>query len=72
MLLADEPTGNLDPQRSYEIIELLSKINQLGSTVVVITHDYELLRRFAKRVIYMNQGSLVMDKVLRPGEEEAQ
>ncbi|MBE7000510.1 MAG: cell division ATP-binding protein FtsE [Clostridia bacterium] len=72
LIIADEPTGNLDPQRSYEIIELLSKINQLGSTVVVITHDYELLRRFAKRVIYMNQGSLVMDKVLRPGEEEAQ
>ena len=72
LIIADEPTGNLDPQRSYEIIELLSKINRLGSTVVVITHDYELLRRFAKRVIYMNQGSLVMDKVLRPDKEEAQ
>ena len=71
IIIADEPTGNLDPQRSYEIMELLYRINTLGTTVVVITHDYELLRRFAPRVIYMQQGLLAADRVLEPlGPEE--
>ncbi|MBO4406969.1 MAG: cell division ATP-binding protein FtsE [Clostridia bacterium] len=65
LIIADEPTGNLDPMRSYEIIDLLSKINGLGTTVVVITHDYELLRRFAHRVIYIEKGVLAGDRVLK-------
>ena len=64
IIIADEPTGNLDPQRSYEIMELLYRINSLGTTVVVITHDYELLRRFAPRVIYMQKGLLAADRVM--------
>ena len=64
IIIADEPTGNLDPQRSYEIMELLSRINSLGTTVVVITHDHALLRQFAPRVIYMQQGLLAADRAL--------
>jgi len=65
MIIADEPTGNLDPMHSHEIMELLDKINKLGTTVVVITHDYQLLREFAQRVIYMEKGSLLGDRQLR-------
>ncbi len=70
LIIADEPTGNLDPIRSYEIVELLSKINRLGTTVVVITHDYELLRKFAHRVIYIEKGNLAGDRVLRETGKE--
>ena len=70
LIIADEPTGNLDPLRSYEIIELLSRINELGTTVVVITHDYELLRKFAHRVIYIEKGNLAGDRVLKGSGKE--
>ena len=62
MIIADEPTGNLDPARSLEIMELLVKINELGSTVVVITHERELVDSFEKRVILIEDGHVAGDR----------
>jgi cell division transport system ATP-binding protein len=56
VLIADEPTGNLDPQMSEEIMDLLERVNAQGTTVVVATHDHELVRRRAKRVIQIHGG----------------
>ena len=61
MIVADEPTGNLDPQRSYEIMMLLESINALGTTVMVVTHERELVNRFTKRVIAINEGTVIND-----------
>lgn len=60
-IIADEPTGNLDPIRSLEIMMLLEKINQLGSTVVVVTHEKELVNKFNKRVISLDNGRIIND-----------
>jgi len=62
MIIADEPTGNLDPQRSLEIMMLLEKINELGTTVLVVTHEMGLVRRFAKRVVTIEDGRITSDK----------
>ena len=61
MIIADEPTGNLDPVRSYEIMMLLERINALGTTVMVVTHERELVNRFTKRVIAINEGKVIND-----------
>ena len=58
---ADEPTGNLDPARSLEIMSLLQEINNLGTTVLVVTHEMDLVERFAKRVIAIDDGVVVSD-----------
>ena len=60
-IIADEPTGNLDPVRSLEIMTLLQEINNLGTTVLVVTHEMELVDRFAKRVISIDEGKIVSD-----------
>lgn len=60
-IIADEPTGNIDPARSFEIMTLLEKINELGTTVLVVTHEKELVNRFSKRVIAINGGRLISD-----------
>ena len=60
-IIADEPTGNLDPARSLEIMSLLQEINNLGTTVLVVTHAQDLVERFAKRVIVLNEGLIVSD-----------
>ena len=62
-IIADEPTGNLDPERSMEIMTLLVKINQLGTTVLVVTHEMELVNRFGKRVITIDRGRIISDSV---------
>ena len=67
-IIADEPTGNLDPARSLEIMTLLQEINNLGTTVLVVTHEMELVERFAKRVIAIDEGLVVSDGL---EEEEA-
>jgi len=64
-IIADEPTGNLDPARSYEIMTLLGKINELGTTVLVVTHERDLVNRFNKRVVMLEKGRVVSDAVGR-------
>jgi cell division transport system ATP-binding protein len=61
LIIADEPTGNIDPALSVEIMELLSAINSVGVTVVVATHEHDLVNRFRKRIIRIEQGKVVSD-----------
>ena len=61
LLICDEPTGNLDPKKSMEIMEVLEAINKLGTTVVMVTHDIEIVRKMNKRVILLNSGRIVKD-----------
>ena len=60
-IIADEPTGNLDPERSFEIMALLQEINNLGTTVLVVSHDQNLVELFGKRVIAIDEGIVVSD-----------
>ena len=60
-IVADEPTGNLDPVRSLELMLLLEKINEMGTTVVVVTHEKELVNAFSKRVIRIDSGKMIGD-----------
>jgi len=62
-IIADEPTGNLDPVRSLETMMLLERINELGTTVVVVTHERDLVDRFSKRVIMLEEGRVVSDAI---------
>ena len=62
-IIADEPTGNLDPDRSLELMDLLVKINELGTTMVVVTHEKDLVNRFNKRVITIDAGQVINDSV---------
>ena len=61
LLICDEPTGNLDPKKSMEIMEVLEAINKLGTTVVMVTHDIEIVKKMNKRVILLNSGRIVKD-----------
>ena len=69
-IIADEPTGNLDPERSMEIMSLLQEINNLGTTMLVVTHDLHLVHTFGKRNICIDEG-LVVDDGLGEDEEVA-
>ena len=62
ILLADEPTGNLDPKNSWEIMKLLEEINKRGTTVVVVTHNREIVDAMNKRVINMHKGVVLSDE----------
>ena len=62
ILLADEPTGNLDPKNSWEIMNLLEEINKSGTTVVVVTHNREIVNAMHKRVVTMKKGVIVSDE----------
>ncbi|OGF73463.1 cell division ATP-binding protein FtsE [Candidatus Giovannonibacteria bacterium RIFCSPHIGHO2_12_44_12] len=62
VIIADEPTGNLDPINTWEIINLLEKINELGTTVVLATHDKEVINSLKKRVITLEKGKMVRDE----------
>lgn len=62
VLLADEPTGNLDPNNSWEIMKLLEEINESGTTVVVVTHNREIVNAMQKRVITMKKGVIISDE----------
>lgn len=68
LIIADEPTGNIDPELSYEIMELLTEINRRGTTVLVVTHDHELVKSFGRRVIQIHQGLVVSDSKEVPHE----
>ena len=60
-IIADEPTGNLDPERSFEIMQLLQEINNLGTTMLVVTHEQNLVEQFTNRVITINDGLITSD-----------
>ncbi len=62
-IIADEPTGNLDPARSLEIMRLLARINELGTTVVIVTHERDLVDRFRKRVVLLENGLITGDGI---------
>ena len=61
LIIADEPTGNVDPNMSYEIVSLLTEINKRGTTVLMVTHDHNLVRDFQHRVIMLDRGKIVAD-----------
>ena len=61
LIIADEPTGNVDPEMSHEIVDLLTKINNSGTTVVMVTHEHDLVRSFQRRVIVIQNGQVVSD-----------
>jgi cell division transport system ATP-binding protein len=63
LIIADEPTGNVDPNMSYEIVELLTEINRRGTTVVMVTHEHQLVRDFNRRVIMLEDGRVVADNL---------
>jgi cell division transport system ATP-binding protein len=67
IIIADEPTGNIDPELSVEIMELLKAINMVGTTVVVVTHEHDLAQRFSERIITIDHGAVVGDDLLRGG-----
>ena len=60
-IIADEPTGNLDPARSLEIMRLLERINAMGTTMLVVTHERDLVNRFSKRVVAIKDGEMIRD-----------
>jgi cell division transport system ATP-binding protein len=62
IIVADEPTGNLDPYNTYEVISLLQKINQTGKTVILSTHDREVINKLGKRVITLEEGKIIRDE----------
>jgi cell division transport system ATP-binding protein len=62
-IIADEPTGNLDPDRSFEIMTLLQEINNLGTTMLVVTHEHNLVEQFSNRVITINEGLISSDRM---------
>jgi cell division transport system ATP-binding protein len=61
LIIADEPTGNVDPNMSYEIVEMLTEINKMGTTVLMVTHEHQLVRDFNRRVIMLENGRVVAD-----------
>lgn len=61
IIVADEPTGNVDPEMSFEIVELLTEINKRGTTILMVTHEHELVHKFEKRVIEIHSGKITSD-----------
>jgi cell division transport system ATP-binding protein len=62
IIIADEPTGNLDPYNTYEVISLLQKINKTGKTVILATHDREIINKLGKRVVTLEDGKIIRDE----------
>lgn len=69
LIIADEPTGNIDPELSFEIVELLSEINRRGTTILMVTHEHDLVRHFNRRVIEIRDGCVVSDTAPAAGED---
>lgn len=61
MIIADEPTGNVDPRMSFEIVDMLNEINHRGTTVLMVTHEHSLVKKFRRRIIEIQDGELVAD-----------
>ena len=72
LLIADEPTGNVDPELAYELVELLQGINACGTTILMVTHAHEMVRHFGGRIINISEGEVVFDEVIGGAEIEAQ
>jgi cell division ATP-binding protein FtsE len=70
LIIADEPTGNIDPELSYEIVELLKSINDQGTTILMVTHEHDLVRHFGGRIINITSGEIVFDEVLLGSGDE--
>lgn len=70
MIVADEPTGNIDPERSFEMVKLLSEINRRGTTVLMVTHERSLVERFDRRVIQIDDGSVISDTGVKESHED--
>lgn len=70
LIIADEPTGNIDPELSYEIVELLKSINDQGTTILMVTHEHDLVRHFGGRIINITQGEIVYDEVITGAGDE--
>lgn len=70
LLIADEPTGNVDPELAYELVELLQGINACGTTILMVTHAHEMVRHFGGRIINISQGEVVFDEVIEGAEAE--
>jgi len=71
LIIADEPTGNIDPELSYEIVELLKGINDCGTTILMVTHEHDLVRHFGGRIINITDGQIVFDEVIGGINDEA-
>ena len=69
LIIADEPTGNIDPALSYEIVELLKGINECGTTILMVTHEHDLVRYFGGRIININKGQIAFDEVIGGSNE---
>ncbi len=71
LIIADEPTGNIDPELSYEIVNLLREINACGTTILMVTHEHEMVRHFGGRIINITDGEIVYDEIIG-GEDESE
>ena len=71
LIIADEPTGNVDPNMSYEIVEMLTEINKMGTTILMVTHEHQLVRDFKRRVIMLENGRVVADNANGGLQDEA-
>ena len=69
LVIADEPTGNIDPEMSLEMMELLERVSEMGITVLVVTHEHELVRRFNRRTVTLKNGRIISDVPASFGEE---
>ncbi len=72
LIIADEPTGNVDPRMSHDIVELLTQINEKGTTVLMVTHQHDLVQQFDHRVITLEEGRIVSDTGRKGGDDAEQ
>ena len=72
LIIADEPTGTIDPELSYEIVELLNEINRRGTTILMVTHEHDLVKQFDRRVIEIRDGCVISDSLNKEGGHEIQ
>ena len=72
LIIADEPTGNVDPALSYEIVQLLQEINKCGTTILMVTHQHELVRQFGGRTLRVDHGQIVFDDFVLGGQHEGE
>jgi len=70
LILADEPTGNIDSERSLEIMKLLCAVNKKGTTVIIVTHENELVKKFGGRLIQIENGKITSDTKVNASEKE--